>query len=170
MSKRWILGYLFASLPESHFYTCAIVNRRFDLKRNTQAGFTLIELVLVIVVLGILAAIALPKYVDLQTDARKAKANAALSSLKSAAAMTHGKFIVNPVSPQTFEGVSVVYVNGYPNAATIAAVSGLTAPDYTIATVGTTMTVTVVANCTASYTEATSAILPPTFATVTTGC
>jgi len=137
---------------------------------KSESGFTLIELIAVIVILGILAATALPKFVDLTTDARIAKVNAALGSLKSAAAMTHGKFLVNPVSPQTFEGVAVTFVNGYPNAASIAPVAGITAPDYTVTTAGTVATVTVTANCTASYTQAASAILPPTFATVTTGC
>lgn len=139
------------------------------MKPANQLGFTLIELIGVIVVLGILAATAIPKFVDLTSDARKAKVNAALASLKSASAMTHGKFLVNPVSPQTFEGVAVTFTNGYPNAATIAAVSGLTTPDYTTAVAGTTMTATVVANCTVSYTAATATV-PPVFATVVTGC
>ena len=49
-----------------------------------QSGFTLIELVVVITVLGILAALALPKFAALQTDARIAKMNGALGSIKAA--------------------------------------------------------------------------------------
>ena len=53
------------------------------MKLHNQRGFTLIELVIIIVVLGILAAVAIPKYQDLSGEAREASARSALGSLRS---------------------------------------------------------------------------------------
>ena len=50
---------------------------------NKQGGFTLIELVIIIVVLGILAAVAIPKYQDLTSEAKEASARAALGGIRS---------------------------------------------------------------------------------------
>ncbi|HHQ4725477.1 TPA: prepilin-type N-terminal cleavage/methylation domain-containing protein, partial [Aeromonas veronii] len=56
-----------------------------------QAGFTLIELVIVIIILGILAVTAAPKFLNLQDDARKSAAQGVQSALQSAANLVYSK-------------------------------------------------------------------------------
>lgn len=54
---------------------------------NKQSGFTLIELVMVIVILGVLAAVAMPKFVDLKGDAQQSAVDGVAGSLSSAASI-----------------------------------------------------------------------------------
>jgi len=55
--------------------------------RSRQTGFTLIELIMVIVILGVLSAVAIPKYLDLREDANLAAVNGVAGALSSAAAV-----------------------------------------------------------------------------------
>ena len=61
---------------------------------SNRGGFTLIELVIIIVVLGILAAVAIPKYSDITGEAKEASARAALGALRSGISIYYGNMAV----------------------------------------------------------------------------
>lgn len=64
-------------------------------RKRSQSGFTLIELVIVIVILGILAAVAIPKYEDMREQARTATLKGQLGSIRSAIAIQYARNALN---------------------------------------------------------------------------
>ena len=87
--------------------------------RKASGGFTLIELIVVIVILGILAVTAAPKFIDLQSDARIATINGMKAALNSAISLSYGKSLVqsldkSPTGSLKVNGETVNVVYGYP--------------------------------------------------------
>ncbi|MGN4932864.1 prepilin-type N-terminal cleavage/methylation domain-containing protein [Aeromonas rivipollensis] len=89
-----------------------------------QAGFTLIELVIVIIILGILAVTAAPKFLNLQDDARYSAAQGVQAALQSSANLVYSKAALEGIESSSaavkvngLDKVEVIF--GYPTAATI---------------------------------------------------
>lgn len=74
--------------------------------KNVQRGFTLIELVMVIVILGVLAAVAVPKFVDLKTEAQVAALKGVVGGINSASAVNYAARSANATKGSTTVGLS----------------------------------------------------------------
>ncbi|WP_111978316.1 type II secretion system protein [Algibacillus agarilyticus] len=93
------------------------------MNNTQQKGFTLIELVIVIVILGILAVTAAPKFLDMSGDATRATVEAVEASVKSSSDMIHAKLIIagthkEATASVTADGETYNAVYGYPAATT----------------------------------------------------
>jgi MSHA pilin protein MshA len=142
---------------------------------SRQSGFTLIELVVVILILGVLAAVALPRYVNLGREARLASIDGVAGGLRSAVAVVQSTYIARnqTTSPVTMLDGTTVAVNtgatngGIPTGAATGIGNALPATSlsgYTVA-YGANATFTLRANCLVTYDGTTGVVT-----TTTTGC
>jgi len=146
--------------------------------KNQARGFTLIELIVVILILGILAAIAAPKFIDLTGQARIAALNGLRAAVSSAATLANALTVAQGNSANQsiiVEGTTVLMTNYYPSQASGGVDAAVRFDAATFSTTG-TMTFRVTnaptpASCAFIYTAAASTTQPATIGTAaTTGC
>ncbi len=158
------------------------------MKKQIQKGFTLIELVVVIVILGILAAVAVPKFVDLSKDARIGVMKGVEGAMRSADMMIYAKSAAAGIAstasvaadaaaapfPIQVNGVAVGTAYGYALTTTelLKAMTLNPADDFVTTTVGEIRhaKATTPSACKITYTAAAGVNTPPTYVADFTGC
>ena len=168
---------------------------RFYPRFAGQTGFTLVELITVILILGVLAAVAIPRYSDLQGKARESKVRAVAGSIKAAAGIAKAQAVATGVScanastgTVTLEGRSIALNHCYPQvqttltagilgAANVESDGGWTAAlvSGTLGAAGAVLDLRLndaatPASCKVTYTAAANAATEATVTTDTSGC
>ncbi len=141
---------------------------------KASKGFTLIELVVVITILGILAAFAIPRFANLETEARIAAVQGLAGSVRSGATLAHSLSLAQGIAvgaSVTMEGQTITMANRYPTLTDIElTLLDTTGFDYD-ATTGlfTKQGATTEATCSVTYAEA-AVNSSPTIGVLVAGC